>query len=144
MGSHRRDCYWTHWRTGDWFWLNGGSEPVKLLSCKYNMYSRRSLRSEVEIWPEIWLPVRTTIFKWWRLEIESGKLPKKLLKLRKRDLRSRRPERFGIGWRESFLWGWGLWVGLIGFWIFLLFWVFIFISVFYLFIFIYFYFFSFS
>ena len=42
-------------------------------------------------------------FKWWRLEIESGKLPKKLLKLRKRDLRSRRPERFGIGWRESFL-----------------------------------------
>ena len=41
--------------------------------------------------------MRTTIFKWWRLEIESGKFPEKLL--RKRDLKLRRLVRYGI-WLE--------------------------------------------
>ena len=42
--------------------------------------------------------MRTTIFKQWRPEIESGKFSEKLL-LRKRDLRLRRPVRSGI-WSE--------------------------------------------
>jgi len=42
------------------------------------------------------------IFKQWRLEIELGKFPEKLMLLTKRDLRLRRPIRSGIWPKREF------------------------------------------